>query len=347
MKKTCSILFILWMAVGSACAVIAGKEDEAGQQKPSVNLLFVESLRSGKSLRGESWNEPQYGTSPATSLQQPNSVYADAFRVYVTDTYTSTAVISPRVFVFDRGERMAAVLNIHAPPKSLDPGEGSLIAPSAIAVDPTNVIFVADSLKGRVFGYDLNGTLMRVFGRSGELGKPTGLAVDHARVRLYVADAADHKVKAFNTLGTTFQGDILLTVGGSGKTGEDFKFPAAIALDRAGNLFVLDSQRRRVYVYDPDGRFIRQFSLSDETTGSPLKPRGIAVDSDGHVYVTDMVSNNILLFDKDGVFIQTWGRAGGLIGDFLSPAGIFIDTRDTVYVADQMNGRVQVFQYSK
>ncbi len=361
MKNTLSLVLILMLAAGSACAVIAGKEDDSGQQQPLLNLRFVESLRSERSLQGEGWKEPQLQSRnipPAAleQLQQPNSVYADAFRVYVTDTYTSSTIPSPtpirypRVFVFERGSRTMTSLSIPTPP-----AEGSLLAPSAIAVDPTNVILVADSQQGKVFGYDRTGRLLFVFGKAGDLGKPSALAVDQARDRLYIADAAANQVKVFRiaeaaagqvNVFTAF-GNNLFTLGGSGKASEDFTFPRALALDRAGNLYVLDSHQGRVYVYGPDGRFIKRFALSGETLGGPVKPRGIAVDSDGHVYAPDMVSNNILVFDKDGAFLQTWGRSGSLPGDFLTPAGIFIDDRDMIYIADQMNGRVQVFQYSK
>lgn len=337
MNKTSSIALILALAAVSACTVISGKDDDAGAQKPALNLRFVESLRNEKSLRGEGWKEPQYGTSSADSLQQPNSVYADAFRVYVTDTYRSTTVVTPRIFVFDRGNRTAVPLGIPAPP-----AEGKLLAPAAITVDATGVIYVADPLQGMVFGYDLNGKALSVFGRAGEAGKPTGLAADRARGRLYVADAAAHLVRAITVTGTT-----LVTVGGTGNASEDFRFPKALALDKTGNLYVLDGLKGRVHVYDPDGRFIRRFDLAGDNPGIPLKPRGIAVDSDGHVYVSDVASNNILIFDHDGAFIQAWGRSGGLPGDFWSPSGIFIDDRDMIYVADRMNGRVQVFQYSK
>lgn len=337
MKKLVSTALALSLLMLSGCAMIAGKEDSSDLMQQSVMPRFVESLRSEQSLRGEGWKEPQHGTPPATFLQQPNSVFADAFRVYVTDTYMSSSVTSPRVIVFDRGERTMKVLAIPVPP-----AEGKLIAPAAVAVDPANVIFVADSQQGMVFGYDLKGTLFTVLGRAGDVGKPVALAVDHARGRLYVADASGRRVKVFSILGNP-----VATLGDPSNPDEDFRLPAAIAIDKNGRLYVLDSRGKRVYVYDPDRKFVQRFSLRGGTEGSPVQPRGIAVDSEGHVYVPDMFSNNVLIYDRDGTFVRSWGRTGSMIGEFWSPTGIFIDGRDQVYIADQMNSRIQVFQLPK
>jgi DNA-binding beta-propeller fold protein YncE len=249
----------------------------------------------------------------------------------------SSSVSSPRVVVFDRGERTMKVLAIPAPP-----AEGNLLAPAAVAVDPSSVIYVADSHLGKVFGYDLKGTLLMVLGRAGDVGKPVALAADHARGWIYVADTAGHQVKVFTTLG-----NLVATLGDPSNPDQDFRFPAAITVDKNGRLYVLDSRGKRVYVYDPERKFVQRFSLRGGTEGSPVQPRGIAVDSEGYIYVTDIFSNNVLIYDRDGALVQSWGRTGSTIGDFWSPMGIFIDKRDLVYIADQMNSRIQVFQLQK
>lgn len=333
----------------SGCAVIAGKEDADRTVLPQLNINFVETLRNQESLRGESYRDVTDGAGSAGLLQRPGSVYADQFRVYVTDTAPA------RVIIFDRGDRTASALNITPPPSST---EGKLLAPSGIAVDGTGVIFVSDAQQGRVFGYDRNGTLLMVLGRAqvmtssraatmsrnglGDLSSPAGLAADNARNRLYVADKHAQQVKVFTTMG-----EHLFDIGNTGKRDEDFKFPEAVSLDRNGNIYVLDSLRLRVFIFDPDGKFMRSFSLKDAVPGHSIKPKGIALDSDGHIYVTDAVNNHILIYNNDGSFLVTWGRTGRVIGDFWTPAGIFIDDRDYIYIADQTNSRIQTFQYIK
>ena len=158
--------FVLFCNFGG-CAVIAGSEDQA--LTPPYTLTFVETLINQKSLTGESYrNLPNGGSS--VLLQKPTSVYADSFRVYVTDRNLNPAA---SVIVFDRGARKAGVLNITPPPGS-SPNEGALLAPVSIAVAPTNVIYVADVQQGRVFGYDLNGRLVMTLGRPQAHAAPIG-----------------------------------------------------------------------------------------------------------------------------------------------------------------------------
>ena len=327
--------------LASGCSVILGKEDGSPQQE--ISLRFLENLRNEASLRGEGMKDLALNTDRATTLQQPNSVFADAFRVYVTDTTPA------RVFIFDRGERSVTILD-HASPPAED--EVSLIAPKGVVVDAAGTLWVSDSQQGKVYGYTKNGKSLYVIGKFGELATPAGLAVDYFRSRLYVADTGAQQVKVFNLTGERLHeggrafGGRFFEIGASGKSEEDFKFPGAIALDRSGNLYVLDTIRKRVHLYDTDANFVRAFSLSGDDPGVAVKPTGIAVDSNRHLYVTDSFSNNVLIFDQEGRLMLTWGMTGALHGGFRSPAGIFIDDRDSIYIADKANGRVQVFQYS-
>jgi DNA-binding beta-propeller fold protein YncE len=326
---------IMLIAVSSeSCAFIAGKEDAGmpGQDDRHIRLNYVETLRNQASLRGESFRDAVYSVNTPTSLHRPNSVFADAFRVYVTDQTQP-----PRVFIFDRGDRTASLLAVPVPP-----AEGKLLNPLGIAVDAGNIIYVADAQQGKVFGYDRNGTLLLAFGKTGDLAYPTGIAIDKRRNRIYIADSHAHLVKAFTTLG-----DRLFDIGDDGKMDQRLKSPTGIALDKEGKLYVLDGQNKRVHLYDPDGKFLKKFPLSRGGVGDSIRPQGIAVDSAGHVYVSDGVNNNILIFESDGGFLKTWGKTGNLSGDFWTPLGLFIDERDTIYIADQTNSRIQVYQFIK
>jgi DNA-binding beta-propeller fold protein YncE len=319
--------------LSAGCAVIAGKEEPAtGQAGKQVRLNYVETLRNQASLRGEGFRDIAYTAGTPTTLQQPNTVFADAFRVYVTDQTQP-----PRVFIFDRGERTATMLALPVPP-----ADGKLLNPTGIAVDGGSVIYVADAQQGRVFGYDRNGTLLLAFGKSGELVYPMGIAIDRRRNRIYIADSHAHLVRAFNLVG-----DRLFDIGGEGPAEARLKSPVALALDRDGRIYIVDRQSRHVVLADPEGRLIKRISLGRGTPGDSLRPQGIAVDSAGHIYVADSVNNNILIFGPDGGYITTWGKTGSMSGDFWNPQGLFIDDRDFIYIADRTNSRVQVYQFQK
>ncbi len=216
--------------VVGGCTLLAGADD--GQElSAGPRMRFVETLRNQESLAGEGWREGIILSAPTTSdlqlsLQRPNSVYADDFKVYVTDRSGPPA----RVFVFDRGARTVTIL---------DKANGvNLLDPSGIVVDAAGIIFVADAQQGRVFGYDLQGRNLYTIGKKGELQFPAGLAVDKKRNKLYVADAHAHVVKVFDNMGM-----FLYDVGTSSGPGE-LKYPVAVALDRTGAVYVLDGRRK-------------------------------------------------------------------------------------------------------
>jgi DNA-binding beta-propeller fold protein YncE len=149
------------------------------------------------------------------------------------------------VFVFDRGARTVTVL---------DAAKGvNLLAPSGIIVDAAGVIFVADAQRGSVFGYDLQGRNVYTIGKKGELQFPSGLAVDKKRNKLYVADAHAQVVKVFDNMGM-----LLYDVGTRSGPGE-LKYPAAVALDQTGTVYVLTAgvsvviarQRMAAVTYGP------------------------------------------------------------------------------------------------
>ena len=336
MNRTRLLIAVLSIAVAClGCTVIAGKEDSGayGQGEKQIRLTYVATLRNQASLRTEAFRDVLHttGTPTTLQLQRPYGVYADAFRVYVTDQ-TQPA----RIFIFDRGERTVRVLAIPAPP-----AEGKLLSPTGIVVDSTNVIYVADAPQGRVFGYDLNGTLLTAFGKLGDLSHPLAVAFDKRWGRIYVADSHAHLVKVFNLIG-----ERLPDIGADGPVDKRLRSPVALALDKNGRLYVLDGQRKHVYLFD-EGKFINRVPLSQGAPGGSPKPRGLAVDSAGHIYVADSVNNNILIFESDGSFLMTWGKSGFVRGDFLTPQGLFIDERDQIYIADQTNGRIQVYQFQK
>ncbi|MDH4163252.1 MAG: hypothetical protein OEW15_11275 [Nitrospirota bacterium] len=364
------MLFLIAFGIGG-CALLIGKPDEGDLPDPSrpVRIRYVETLRNEASFLTERYRQSDPLAPAATSLQKPVSVSADQFRVYVVDRSPV-----PRLFIFDRNERSVKIISSPTPTVAVN---ASFMDPSAVAVAEAGDIYVADPPQGKIFGLDRAGNLVFTLGKTGSLAYPAAMAVDSRRHRLYVADKHAHKVLMYTnqrdwasieTRGnqtktgviqspanpcyssdaagafTTYQR--VCDLGDQG-TKDGLRSPVGLALDSAGNLFVLDAHRNRVHMFDSEGIFVRRFSLIADLAHPLNNPTGIAIDSDGHVYVSDGVANTILIFDQNGMYLQRWGGIGDQRDGFWSPAGIFIDNRDYLYVPDQMNGRVQVFQYEK
>jgi sugar lactone lactonase YvrE len=202
-------------------------------------------------------------------------------------------------------------------------------------------VFVADATLKRVFGYASDGRFSIAIGHDGELASPSGLAVDRANKRLYVADAARHRILSYSTV----DGSPGPTIGKRGSEPGEFNYPTNLAVDARGRLYVTDTLNFRIQIFDAQGRFVSTFGTLGDTPGCLNRPKGIGVDSEGHIYVIDASFNNFQIFDERGQLLLFVGAGGNSPGEFFLPAGLFIDERDRIYVADQGNSRVQVFQY--
>ena len=120
-------------------------------------------------------------------------------------------------------------------------------------------------------------------------------------------------------------------------------WPAGIALDRSGNVYVTDEWLDRVSVFDRDGNYLAAWGTSGESHGQFSGPSGIALDAEDNVYVVDSRNHRVQRFSTAGEFQMSWGGHGSGEGQMDSPWGITLDHEGCVYIADHKNDRVQKF----
>jgi DNA-binding beta-propeller fold protein YncE len=152
-------------------------------------------------------------------------------------------------------------------------GEGEFNMPWGVGVDAEDAVYVADWRNDRVQKFSADGEYLSTFGSSGsavgELKRPADVAVDAAG-NVYVADWGNERVSIFEPDGyplTALVGDADLSKWGAeyisasedilrGRAVADlnpekyFWGPTGVTLDKDGHLFVVDSCRHRVQVYD-------------------------------------------------------------------------------------------------
>ena len=138
--------------------------------------------------------------------------------------------------------------------------------------------------------------------------------------RIYVADTANNRIVRLSYTPGTGAVSFVSAFGSYG-TGETwFKKPRKVCLDRAGNLYVVDSLNSRIKKFDPAGNPIRSFvSAGTANGGTPSNGLGsfgldtgqfgIAMAAtvslvDGSIYVADSATNRIQKFDPSGRFIK-------------------------------------------
>jgi DNA-binding beta-propeller fold protein YncE len=118
-------------------------------------------------------------------------------------------------------------------------------------------------------------------------------------------------------------------------------WPAGMALDRQGNIYVTDEWMNRVSIFDQEGKFLSLWGSAGEGNGEFNGPSGIVFDSEEDLYIVDSRNHRVQQFTKDGKFLSKWGSFGSGQGQFNAPWGITIDHEGYIYVADHKNDRVQ------
>jgi sugar lactone lactonase YvrE len=185
--------------------------------------------------------------------------------------------------------------------------------PSAIAVDASGNVFVADTRNFTIRKISSTGVVTTLAGRADEQGNIDGpaqsarfgfiegIAVDTAG-DVYVADNSSHVIRKLSTRGvvTTVAG-LNSTLGSADGVGAAarFAYPGGLAIGKDGNLYVADSHSGTIRRITPAGKVTTLAGLADhpgtdDGPGSTARfnsVHAIAIDQQGNVYVTDSAYN--------------------------------------------------------
>lgn len=108
-----------------------------------------------------------------------------------------------------------------------------------------------------------------------------------------------------------------------------FDKPTAVAA-RAGRIYVADSVRRRIVVFDVPRR--KAFVMGWRPPGTLQKPSAVAVDAAGLVYVADTTLRKVMVYDALGLYQRDIGSPA----QFQRPTGVAVEASGRqVYVVDR------------
>lgn len=261
---------------------------------------------------------------PSSSLNRPLMVAVDEKRgeVYVADTSNN------RIQVFSRDGKWLRRFG------RFGRGPGEFDFPYTIAIR-NGYLYVADRDNKRI-----------------QILQPDGKFVAQ------IPDPKKHKNLEFVPLGLFAGGDgnlyvtskdnrvlvfdkddkLIREFGKGGYLPGQLSYPNGVVVDKAGQIWVTDSNNARIQVFSPDGsrviRVIEGFTV----------PQGISIDEKGRIWVADPIQHKVYAYDSNGTLIWTIGERGMDEGQFNFPSGVFAAGKD-IYVVDRENARIVVFGF--
>ncbi len=161
---------------------------------------------------------------------------------------------------------------------------GLFDAPTSIAVDSKSDIFIGQRVGSPVAVLSRTGKRIASIGTRGtgrfEISNPVAMAFDSARRNLYILDNDNKKVVVLDTVTNQPKTETLLT---------DAEDPTGLAIDSRGNMFVLDTEKCCLSVYDSNGKLRNTFGEKGKEKGQFDSPRGIAIDQNDRIIIGNQV----------------------------------------------------------
>lgn len=201
---------------------------------------------------------------------------------------------------------------------------GDARAPVRVAVDLNGDLYVSDTTAGQVLIFTPSGEIK---GAVTGLQHPLGIAIG-ADGLLYIGESGRRAISVYNRAGEQV---------GSLGAGQ-LQMPNDIALDRQGNLWVVDSQdlAHAVKQFSPQGELLNRFGPQGGSSGYFRFAVGIAYDPvNNRLLVTDQRNNRIQAFSTSGQWLATFSGDARI-------EGIAVDSLGRIYLADAYQGRVKV-----
>jgi hypothetical protein len=209
-------------------------------------------------------------------------------------------------------------LGVGTTPSRAQGSDSALVArfreASALAVDPTGQLYVADAGRDVVRTFRRDGRELPSLGgpgtRAGEFDGPADLDPTNGQT-LLVADAGNGRVQRFSAegqylaaipIGSAPGAQTQQSIFADGRDGADVQGtgrPVAVASSDSDETFVVDGREDVVVTYDRQGRPDRIIEPSRDLRA----PGALALDGSRRLYVADRERDRVLAYDLFGTYV--------------------------------------------
>ena len=164
-----------------------------------------------------------------------------------------------------------------------------------------------------------------------KLNKPYGITYKNGK--LYISDVGAAQIVVIDFVKQTMS-NLNEEVGPA-----ELKKPIAVAVDDDGNVYVADSGRKDIAVYDSKGKYLRSMGKELSQTGL------VAVDVyKNFLFTLDNHQGFIFVLDrKTGELLTTIGNNPDKTKNLAMPNGMTVDNKGNIHVVNMGNGTVKEY----
>ena len=125
--------------------------------------------------------------------------------------------------------------------------------------------------------------------------------------------------------------------------GQEFKGPSGVAVNRQGDIAVVDNPGHCVFVFNKEGNCLKQIGKEGADPGQFKYPAGVSFLNNNEILIADQSNNRIQHINiRTGTVVETFGKKGERKGHFKNPLSICLDDKERIVVSEFFNDRVQV-----
>ena len=128
--------------------------------------------------------------------------------------------------------------------------------------------------------------------------------------------------------------------GKSGTANGEFRNPLGIATDKAGFVYVADTDNRRIQVFTRSGGFVRKWGSIGSGNGQFTNVQDVAIGPDGSVWAADLKANRAQQFSNSGNFQTSVGTPKEIWG-------VAVDGDGNVYASTAGDNISAVVRFDK
>lgn len=218
---------------------------------------------------------------------------------------------------------------------------------SSFSVNPSGFFYVADALTNEIHKTDLQGNEIRYIGGYGwdESSFDDPADVFATTLNVYVSDKNNHRIQVFDR-DLNFLAIVQSRDGENKNTNTDsdgnitFGYPTCSAVSPQGDMYILDSENKRILKFNISGEYSLQFGNYRSGQYALNDPKKFAISQDNRIYALD--DSSIVIFDQFGTGLARIPTEIPMRSINITFNNLVLTSADRVFTADLNENELQL-----